>query len=91
MSMSSAIAPSTNLSTIYGDLWEVFSLCLCVVSCTRVYYSYLLGFVCLKVKVVAGAAAVSVVALASTANSQAALMPSLLLHPFLPPMLRAHR
>ena len=44
------------------------SLCLCVVSCTRVHFSYLLGFTCLKVKVVATAAAVSAVALASAAD-----------------------
>ena len=56
---------------IYG---RYVSLCLCVVSCTWVHLSYLLGFACLKVKVVAAAAAVSAVALASAADIQEALM-----------------
>ena len=73
---------------IYG---RYVSLCLCVVSCTRVHFSYLLGFACLKVKVVAAEATVSTVALVSAADIQEALILSLLLHPFLPPVLRACR
>ena len=56
---------------IYG---RYVSLCLCIVPCTRVHFSYLLGFACLKVKVVAAAAAISAVALAFAAKIQAALM-----------------
>ena len=56
---------------IYG---RYVSLCLCIVPCTRVHFSYLLGFACLKVKVVAAVAAVFAVAFASTADIQAALM-----------------
>ena len=54
---------------IYG---RYVSLCLCVVLCTRVHCSYLLGFACLKA--VAAAAAISAIALMLVADTQAAFL-----------------